>query len=60
MGLTPATIGKSGDVKVGQGVVAIGSPFGLDATVTQGEGPALRVLTGFGTWGLKPWLYPDL
>src|SRR5688500_18615165 len=33
-GLRPATIGTSGNVDVGQDVVAIGSPFGLDATVT--------------------------
>ena len=40
-GLTPATIGKSGDLKVGEGVVAIGSPFGLDSTVTSGIVSAL-------------------
>jgi putative serine protease PepD len=35
-GLTPATIGKSGQISVGENVVAIGSPFGLQATVTSG------------------------
>ncbi len=40
-GLSAASIGKSSDLKVGQGVVAIGSPFGLGATVTSGIVSAL-------------------
>ncbi len=39
--LTPATIGKSANLGVGEGVVAIGSPYGLDATVTSGIVSAL-------------------
>ena len=35
-GLTPATIGDSDQIDVGEAVVAIGSPFGLEATVTSG------------------------
>ncbi len=41
-GLKPAKFGKSSDLKVGQEVVAIGSPFGLESTVTQGIVSALN------------------
>ncbi len=40
-GLKPVTIGKSSNLDVGEQVVAIGSPFGLDATVTSGIVSAL-------------------
>ena len=41
-GLTPANIGRSAEVRVGQDVVAIGSPYGLDASVTSGIVSALN------------------
>jgi putative serine protease PepD len=48
-GLTPATMGRSGNVDVGEEVVAIGSPFGLDATVTSGIVSALNRPVNVGT-----------
>ena len=41
-GLTPATLGHSNNLKVGQSVLAIGAPYGLSSTVTQGIISALN------------------
>ncbi|MBV6271422.1 Do family serine endopeptidase [Alcaligenaceae bacterium CGII-47] len=44
--LTPLTIGDSDKLKKGQWVLAIGSPFGLDSTVTSGIISAINRDTG--------------
>ncbi|MBW9204319.1 trypsin-like peptidase domain-containing protein [Mumia sp. zg.B53] len=41
-GLKPARLGNSADLRVGQDVIAIGSPYGLESTVTSGIISALN------------------
>ncbi|MEI2766144.1 MAG: trypsin-like peptidase domain-containing protein [Dermatophilaceae bacterium] len=40
--VTPLSFGRSADVVVGDGVIAVGAPLGLDATVTSGIVSALN------------------
>ncbi len=44
----PLELGDSGDVEVGQQVLAFGSPFGLDGTLTEGIVSARRDVPGVG------------
>ncbi len=57
-GLPVAELGNSDDVKVGQWVLAIGSPFGLDHTATQGIVSA--VARNLPSGGYAPFIQTDV
>jgi len=58
--LTPLEIGSSADLKVGQSVLAVGNPFGLDFTLTTGIVSALgRDITGAGGRPIKDCVQTD-
>ncbi len=57
--LTPVQIGNSDGVQVGDWVIAIGSPFGLQATVTAGIISAQRTSRELGTQQFQNFLQTD-
>jgi putative serine protease PepD len=51
--LVPVVFGRNVDVRVGQIAIAIGAPFGLDQSVTQGIVSAVnRIVPSFGNCGI--------
>ncbi|HLP30448.1 MAG TPA: trypsin-like peptidase domain-containing protein [Geothrix sp.] len=53
--MPPIPIGRSSALKVGQSVMAIGNPFGLDHSLSKGVISALgrEIATGYNTWILN-------
>jgi putative serine protease PepD len=58
--LTPARLGTSADVEVGQEVVAVGSPFGLESTVTSGIVSAVNRPVSAGPPGGSGPVFPGI
>lgn len=59
-GLDPVKAGSSGDLEVGQKVIAIGNPFGFDYTVTKGIISALgRRILGAGGVSIRDMVQTD-
>ncbi len=58
-GLIPAVLGDSAAMEVGDWVLAIGSPFGLDQTVTAGIVSATNRQTGIIPGGYEDFLQTD-
>ncbi|MGH2829677.1 MAG: trypsin-like peptidase domain-containing protein [Actinomycetota bacterium] len=58
-GLPAATLGSVGDIKVGDLAVAIGSPFGLEGTVTAGIISALHRNREIGDLGITDAIQTD-
>lgn len=57
---TPISVGSSNDLQVGQNVLAIGNPFGLDYTLTTGVVSALgRDVDGIGGRPIKGCIQSD-
>jgi S1-C subfamily serine protease len=58
--LSPLRLGDSSDLQVGDGVVAIGSPFGLEQTVTSGIVSALhRQMTALNEFSINDSIQTD-
>ena len=58
--LVPLALGDSGTVEIGEGVVAIGSPFGLEGTVTLGIVSALhRQMTSPNNFSINDTIQTD-
>lgn len=59
-GLHPINVGSSGELQVGQKVIAIGNPFGFDHTVTTGIVSALgRRIVGVGGVTIRDMVQTD-